>query len=293
MWAGLFDINTFKKLFADPMDAVLGLSIVPVSVPSAGAQNVTIGNVSTGVSMTKASSQYVTVDCGTVDITEYWGSYLDYDPYTKIELFLPYIGTRQIATDDVMGKSIQIKYNVDILSGSCTACVMCGNSVLYSFEGQCSCNIPITGNDWSSTISSAITAATAIGSVVATSGASAPLAAGEAAKATKDVGKYISVGGSVASSAANVSKPNIAKSGSVSSMSGMLGIQKPYFIITRPRHAVPGNQNQYQGYPAFITKYLGSLSGYTEIDSIILNYVSASDTEEAEIIKLLQGGVIL
>lgn len=295
MWSGLFDLDTYRKLFADPMSAILGLSIVPVNVPSGGSQNVTIGNIQTNVSMTKASSQYVEVDCGSINVEEYWGSYLDYDPFTKMELYLPFIGTHQVSTDDLMKKTVHIKYHVDVLSGACCAYVKCGDSVLYSFEGQCSCQIPVTNSDWSSTISAAISAATAIGSLVATSGASAPALAAEGA-ATGSVlnyGKIIQAGGDMAASAMNVLKPSIGKSGGLSGMGGILGIQKPYLIITRPRQAVPSNQNKYQGYPSFVTKNLSELSGYTEVDSVILNNIPASDAELSEIAALLQEGVLL
>ena len=76
MWNGsLFDLNTWQKLFADPMDAILGLSIVPVAVPNGSTGEVKVGNISTNISMTKAASQYVEVDCGTINVNEYWGDY--------------------------------------------------------------------------------------------------------------------------------------------------------------------------------------------------------------------------
>ena len=298
MWSGLFDIDTFKKLFANPMDAILGLSIVPVNVPSGTSKAVKVGNISTGVNMNVASSQYVTVDCGSLDIKEYWGSYLDYEPYTKMELFLPFIGMRTISSDEVMNTTIHIKYNVDILSGACVAFVKCGNSVLYTFEGQCSCIIPVSNTDWSATIMAAVQAATAIGTLAATGGASAALSAeAEGARAqmmaAKRTSQWISTGGSVVSSAMNAVKPQIQKSGGISGSGALLGGKKPYLIITRPKQAVPGNQNRYQGYPSFVTTTLGGLSGYTEIDSIILEGIPASDTELSEIVSLLQGGVIL
>ena len=278
MWSNAFDLNNFKKMFADPMDAIIGLSIVPVNVPAGSSQSVQIGNINTGVSMTKAASQYVEVDCGSLVVNKYWGAYLDYDPFTKFELFLPYIGTRAISADDVMGKTVTIKYHVDILSGALVAFVKCGDSVIYSFEGQCSCAVPVANIDWTNSIKAAIDIAAKLGS-----------AAGQAY--TNPVGAV----GDVASAASSVEslKPSIEKSGSIGGMGGQLGIQKPYFIITRPRQAVPGNQNNYQGYPAFITKNLTELSGYTEVDSIILDYISASDEEKDEIMSLLKGGVIL
>lgn len=276
MWSGAFDLNTFRKIFADPMDCILGLSIVPVAIPNGGTKNVTVGNISTGVSMTVAQSQYVEIDCGTFNITEFWGAYLDYEPYTKFSIYLPYIGIKPISADDIMGKTLHVKYHVDILSGACIAYIKCGDSVLYSYIGQCSSSIPISGNDWTNVINGALTIATAIGECVATGGAMAP-------SDVKDI----------ASTAINSLKPEISKSGSLSGTGGLMGIQKPYLITVRPIQALPTAQNHYTGYPSFVTASLASLSGYTEIDQIHLENIPATDIELSEIESLLKGGVIL
>ena len=63
LWGDAFDLSTWKKIFADPMDAILGMSIVPVAVPNGSVSEVTVGNIGTGVSMTKAGAQYVEIDC--------------------------------------------------------------------------------------------------------------------------------------------------------------------------------------------------------------------------------------
>lgn len=276
MWSGAFDLDTFKKLFADPMQAILGLSIVPGPVPSSGSQAVKVGNISTGISMTKAASQYIDVDCGTLNVEEFWGAYLDYEPYTKAEIYLPYIGTHQIAVDDIMGKAVHIKYHIDILSGACAAEIKCGGSVLYTFIGSVAVSIPVTGNDWTNVINGVLSIAGAVGSLVATGGASAPAAAGE-----------------IASAAVNSLKPNIEKSGAVSGGGGLMAGKVPVLILTRPRQALPTSQNEYTGYPAFITRSLGAVSGYTEVHKIRLGGISATDAELDEIENLLKGGVIL
>lgn len=275
MWSSSFDIALYKTLFANPMDCILGLSIVPVAVPNGGTSTVTVGNMPTTVSMNKAGSQYVDVSCGSVTISEYWGGYLDYEPYTKIELYLPYIGTHAISADDVMGKTVGITYRVDILSGACAAYIKCGDSVLYQFIGQCASSIPITGNDWTNVINGVLSIAGSIGSMVATGGASAPMA----------------VAG-VASTAVNALKPNIEKSGSMSGTGGLLGIQKPYFIVTRPRQAIPANQNSFIGYPSFVNVSLDALGGYNEIESVHLENIHCTGEELAEIERLLKEGVI-
>lgn len=276
MWSNAFDVATFKKLFADPMSSILGLSIVPVAVPSSGAKNVSVGNISTGVSMQVAATQYIEVDCGTLNVNEFWGAYLDYDPYTKAELYLPYCGTHPLSVDDIMGKSVTVKYHVDILSGACTAFVKCGGSVLYEFIGQCSSSIPITGNDWTNVINGVISIAGSIGTMVATGGATAPMSVGN-----------------IASTAVNTMKPSVEKSGAMGGTGGMLAVQTPYLILTRPRQALPREQNKFMGYPAFITENLGSISGYTEVESVHLENVPATEQELSEIESLLKGGVIL
>ena len=276
LWSSAFDLNTFKKIFANPMDCILGLSIVPVSVPNGESKEVSVGNISTGISMTVAASQYVIVDCGTLNVNEFWGAYLDYDPYTKAEIYLPYIGTHPISVDDIMGKTVHVVYHIDILSGACTAFVKCGGSVLYEFIGQCSSSIPVTGNDWTNVINGVLSVSAAIGTMVATGGVTAPMAAT-----------------AIASTAVNSMKSNVEKSGSMSGTGGMLAVQTPYLILTRPRQAMPARQNEFMGYPSFITSKLDSLSGYTVVEEIHLENISGTEQEISEIENLLKTGVIL
>lgn len=275
LWSDLFDVNGWKKLFADPMDAILGLSIVPVAVPSGGIREVKVGNIGTGISLTVASSQFVEVDCGSIDVNEYWGAYLDYEPYTQAQIFLPYIGTRPISVDEIMGKTVRVVYHVDILTGACCCFVKCGDSVLYTYNGQCSIPIPITGANYTSVVNGVISVAASVGSLVASGGSSAPTAIP-----------------AIASSAVNQMKPQVEKSGSISGSAGVLNMQTPYLILIRPRQALPSKQNEFIGYPSLITVQLTELSGYTEVQSIHLENIPATQEELAEIESLLEGGVI-
>ena len=51
--------------------------------------------------------------------------------------------------------------------------------------------------------------------------------------------------------------------------------------------------NSFVGYPSNVTKLVGDLNGYTEIDSIHLENVNATENELNEIERLLKMGVIL
>lgn len=277
MWTGAFDVANFKKLFADPMDAILGLSIVPFAVTAVGQRELKVGNVGTGLQMSYVDNQWAEVDCGTLTLPEFWGAYLDYSPYTKLELFLPYIGTHAVDADEIIGRPVSIVYHIDMVSGSCNAFVKVGDSVLYTFSGQCAVTLPITSTDWSRTISDAIGISTQILGAVATGGMTAPM----------------TIAGLANSALNSTMKPSISKSGSVSGTSGYLAVQRPYFTITRPRQALPRGQNAYVGYPSFVTKQIGECSGYNEIYSIHIENIPATGSELSEIENLLKGGVIL
>ena len=281
MWTSDF-IDNIKKLFGDPMDAILGLSIVPLAIPQGASQEVKVGFVGTGVTMTLASTQYVTVDCGSLNIQEFWGSALDYSPYTKCQIYLPYIGVREINTDDIMGKTIHVVYNCDILSGAVTAQIKCGNAVLYQFSGSIASAMPITGRDFAQVISATISAIGTVGALVATGGASAPITAAMAVSG-------------VMSTANNVmgAKPRIEHSGSMGSTAGLMGQQKPYLIVERPRQALPEKYKSYRGYPSNIYFALSALKGFTQIEDIHLENIPATDAELDEIETLLKDGVIL
>ena len=276
MWSSSFDLATFKNIVANPIDCILGLTIVPVDPSNAGSKTVTVGNIPTNITLPYLSSQYVEVDCGTLNVQEFWGSYLDYSPYTKMSLYLPYIGIIPLDIDDVMNASIAVKYHVDVLSGACVAYVLCNGTQLYTYVGQCSSNVPITSNDFTNTVNGILGIAGSIGKLAADGGASAP---------TEAAG--------IAANAINALKPNIQKSGAMSGTGGLMGVQTPYLICQRPRQSVPASQNTFTGYPANITAKLSDLSGYTEVDSIHLDGLSATQEEQQEIIDLLTSGVII
>lgn len=278
MWGSL-DIDMFKRVMQSPMDAVLGLSILPGIVPSGSSSSVKIGNLDSGVSMSKVSSQYMKFDCGSLTVKRKWGAFLDYSPYTKTYLYLPFIGIRSVETDSIMNTPVHIKYNIDVMSGACCAFVIANGTTLYSFIGQCSCSVPVTGRDWTNLINGVLGAVSGVAS-----------AAGSAAS-----GNIMGAVSGIASAASSAlsAKPTIEHSGSMGGMGGLMGIKRPYFIIERPVQAVPGHQNDVIGYPSFVYKYISQLSGYTEFEQIHLEGIPCTSDELNEIENILLSGVIL
>lgn len=278
LWSDLFSLDSFKKIFADPIDCILGLNIMPFGIASGGKANVYVGNMDTGISMTLAQQQYVAVDCGSVKAAEYSGSFFDYSPHTKYNIYLPYIGIEPLDPDEITGKDIRVVYHIDILTGSLICYVKVGNAVMYEYQGSCGQTIPINGNDFTSVFMGAVQIAGNVAGMVSTGGASAGAIAGGLLSST--------------STAAGM-KPNIEKSGSLSGAGGFLGNQKPFIIKETPRQCMPLSQQKYTGFPSYQTQRLGSLRGYTEVESVNLSGIPANDSELSEIESLLKGGVYL
>lgn len=180
--------NHIKQYFEDPMQAIIGFNLVPVPVPDGGTQEFKLMYIGTGVNMTVAASQFVDVDCGTYTIEKYYGSALDYSPYTKISCFLPFIGNVDLNPDEVMGATLQVTYRVDICSGSCVAKILVDGNCLYQYSGHCAIPIPLASADFSSYVSAAVSVAKlAIGAAVAGAAGAAAGAAMEAGQATGQI----------------------------------------------------------------------------------------------------------
>lgn len=275
LWSAQFDLTAVKKLFANPMDSVLGLSAVPLTLGGANAP-VYLGGVDTEMSFPMVSYQSYQVPMGAITVEKRWGSYLDYDPYTKFSIFLPFIGFKDLSADDIMGKQIILDYDVDILSGACTARLQAGGNVLYQWSGQCSIQLPVTASNWNQVFQSATSAALSAGLAVATGSAGPVLAGALAAEGVQAI----------------MGKPRIERGGTASGAAGWMGGLTPYLVRVTPEAIIPSDQNKFIGYPAFSSISLGALTGYNEISSIHLEGIPATGAELDELEAILKGGVI-
>lgn len=284
LWSNQFDLNTFKKLYADPMQCLISLGILPCVPDSSGATNIMFGNVDSGVNATELATQFAQIDCGSVDIDKYVGSFLDYSPFVKISLFLPYIGFVHLGTDDIMGGSINVTYNIDCLSGDCIAFISHSErGVIYSYTGNCRAELPITSQNYSGFLKNYYQALAGVipATISGASGGAAGALAGAAGGAL-----------SVAETVLLNNKPEFQRSGSCAGASGMIGVQTPFVIIERPRFSVPNKIQNYAGQTANITMYLGDCKGFTAVDFVHLDGLNATADEIAEIEQLLFKGVI-
>jgi hypothetical protein len=279
LWSEDF-ITNFRKMITDPVDGIISLLAVPVQPSISGSQTVRLGNYDSGISMPKVSNQFGTVSCGSVAISETFSNFMDYSPYTKIELYLPFVGIVPLNTNEVMGASVSVTYNIDFLTGECIAQVGVSkkglSAVTYVFNGNMAMQLPITGANYSRFYSSIVKGAAGIATAAATGGATLPLVVGNAA-----LNAGLNSGG------------DVIKSGSISGNAGFLGGFTPYIIVSLPSPNRDSNYSDYEGNVVNEVVTLSSVSGYTRCKEIHLSSKTATGNELSEIESLLKTGVIL
>lgn len=277
LWGNDFE-QSIKKILNDPFDGIIGLSMIPFSPTTSGSINCHIGNFDTEISMPVVSAQYYTIDFGSLNIPESWKNALDYSPTTECEIYLPFVGFRSLKVEDVVGNTVSLKYNIDVLTGSGIAMIKCGDKVLYNYPCKVSYDIPLTGSNKAALYTGLIN--------IAMSGL-AGAARGGAMGA---------IGGAATSAiqTATSKQSSIEKSGAITSNTGVLADFTPYIVLRRPIQSMPKNFKNIKGYQSNITATLGTLKGYTEVDYVHLTgFDMATDAELQEIEKLLKTGVII
>ena len=286
LWDSNF-FETLNKFIADPRDAIISLGCVPFNVTPAGTAEIKVGIIGTGVNSAYVDDPYVDIDCGSVAITPILDGYTDYSPFTDMYLYLPYVGSVQLDTDIYMGKTVNVKYRCDILTGDCLAFVLVGGSVKATYNGNIKFGVPITGADYTQMWNTFLSVTT--GALLGAAGAAA---AGAEAGAVDVAQGAIKGGAGKLSQSAGI-KPQIQISGQVQSTNGLLGVQYPYIEIRRPNLCIPSGQKTIEGYPSLVSVTLSSLSGYTEVEEIHLSVPGATQEELEEIETMLKTGVII
>ena len=277
LWSTDFS-NSIKKLFQDPMNAIIGLHMIYTEPVIGERKNIIVGYVDSNVNTRTVANQYKKIDCGSIAVREYYGDSRDYD-FTKISIYLPFLGIQQLNAKDLIGGSINVTATVDVLTGTILYNLnITKNGVtqtLYTFSGNCAVQLPISSGSYASILANTIGLVAGGVATFATGGAAAPVLIGAAAQAVTGT------------------RANVAASNTIGSNAGAMGIKKPYLILNRQNSYNATAYNDVQGYPSNINVKLSNCSGFTRVKECHLDGIPATDEEIEEISTLLKQGVIL
>lgn len=283
LWSTDF-VDTIKKILQSPMDALISLALFPVTPPTDGTHNISLGYIDSGVPARRVSDQFMTVQTSGLVVPHKYNSYLDYAPYTKAEIFLPFIGFCPLNINDIMGKSVDVTYNIDLLSGVCTAIVHANAQSLYSYSGNMAMFLPLSAGNWARMLTPIFGMVGGVTSLAAGIGGAmggAPLLASTS----------MAVRG--AESIGNMDGNSVSRSGCISGNAGIMGDYQPFIVVTRPINDKPTTYDSNIGQTYNKSARLGTLSGFTVIEEAHIEGMNATDAEKQEIEQLLKEGVIL
>lgn len=274
-------IDMLLRIWQNPLEGIIAFQKV-YAVPTVGtSSNIIVGYIDSEVPAPIVTSQFVTVNCGTITVDEILNNATDYPPYTMLHIYLPFIGIVELDCNEFMNGSITVTYHIDVYTGTCLVEVastrspdMTSPTIIYTFSGNASQQLPLTSSNFGG----------ALNALVSTVSGVARMGSGGALNAISGLS---SIGHSVSHEMIH-----IAHSGDLSANAGIMALRTPYLIIGRRNSYDANAYNELYGYPANKTVYLGNCSGFTRVKAGFLRS-EATEEEKQEIMDLLKKGVIL
>lgn len=290
-------LDNVSRLWENPAEYIVDLTYYPLrpdTLNMTGAQEqIIVGNINsevTGLIFPDSGNRFHYM--GAYHVEPYYNSYLDYEPYTSISIYLPYIGVRSLDSSRITGHTINVGYTFDFNTRQVTAHLGLdgegfgdlGNA-LDSFTGSFGVAFPLSGSQANQvalnvlqSTSQLISSAGAIAGGVATGNVAAVYGGAVNAGSTLLGGQAI--------------RPESL--GTLTPTAGLYAPQIPYLIINRPITALPSSWATDMGYSAGYSGKVSSFTGYLEALHVELNRAANMTEQEAqEIITALQGGILI
>lgn len=294
-------VDNAALLFADPADTIISIQMFPFNLHDyleVETVDLTVGtvkfaNTSAYLTVSPKQSNRGTIPMGTITIPRNFNNFLDYSPYTAIDIFLPFIGYRALDVDAVMGTTLGIHYAVDYFQGRCTAFVSTasGNPILTA-SGQMSVQLPFGGPNAREIANAGLMGALRlVGGLV---GVGITAASGGSTGAI--VGGLVAATANYAADAFTANQERYNRGGIADANLSLYDSPTPYVIIKRPITSIPSNYNSLYGRPSMKSATLSSLTGYTKVAEVHVegsDFSGATAGELGEIERLLKEGVIL
>ena len=301
--------------YFNPMSAVLNMGLIPNDFAEVepdmpivelilGGENVSeiIKDHTSGVITNPTFNTYRPLahkSFPTIDLEKFFGGWGDYQPYTKMVLHLPFIGTIQLKTNEFAHGKIGVEYVCDRTNGNVVAYVWANNNsgangaeisqYVTTANGNCMYSIPLyaSSSDYSGAgriLSSLVTAATgaATGNIGAAAGGAAGIVSGAFDLATSPFETHVS--------------------GQLGGNNCIMSPKDVWLEVIRPHWVQNMHYKMLNGIPAEMSNCIANNSqnadetgipydGYLEVDSIELDGVNCTDSERSEIEALLKAGV--
>lgn len=297
-------------------DGIADIKTCFCDIPSTGEANVVAiagFRIKEPIACNKVN-QYNEFNMGSVDVPVYFGSFLDYAPYTEIVLELPFAQPVNIPPEIVVGKSVAVKLYVDLMSNTAMYIVHCDGRLIAQVPANIFITLPFGSSEFTqsalSAVSSYVANAGGIGGRVGSSAVAGSMHGQNAISAgaksasrmmmqmpSANVAGIMDAGIKVASGAVN-SISNMESGRNITQISegggagaiGAMGVKYATLKISRPYVTIPPRYYELNGCPSGFVKKVGDCSGYLEVEQIY-GSIPCNTEEFAAITDVLANGI--
>ena len=260
----------------------------------------------------KQIQQYTQWKFSPIPIPVYFGSFLDYAPFTEICVELPFAQTLSIPPELVVGKSIEIALRCDVMSDSAFYIITNGDRLIAEVPANIFVQIPFSSSEYTKSgvegvtdailgVGNAVTGAVGAASGVTTRGfnwinpergefeQTYTRENGDMSGAPGLVSSIAGVGSNITSMQTNRNITQITRGGGPGAI-GAMGTKTPIVKISRPYVTIPPRYYELNGCPSGFVKKVGECSGYLEVGQIY-GSIPCSTEEYNLIVNQLKGGI--
>ena len=144
------DYSTGTFLTNNPIDCIVSLRKYPIvsTSSSESIHDIYFGGYKSSLTAPYANNVQIINYSFTGEkafISAFGGSFLDREPYTSAELYVPFCGNVKLKADEWIDHALTVRLIVDYLTGSCTAYIERDGIPRITISGDIGIDVPVTG----------------------------------------------------------------------------------------------------------------------------------------------------
>lgn len=332
LW-GFNVLSDIREAVENPTNVIIGLFSYPFDVSHDTDEDIGFNWinhwVSSGITGGPISQEIQHLEFGYIHVPRFSGCFYDYQPFSTMQLHLPYIGFVPLKMSECIGRNIYIDYYVSVITGDFTAHISVdgergedGIPLIATFQGNIAKALPMSQQSlfevYKRGFETGVAALTMAGSAYLGGAAAfkaqetesriAELSVGSKAwkaeravlkeqqgEVTRNYRAFRRGGSQLVNNICSIGEGtgSVSRNGSVDGMSGRTSPQECFAIFQFPDQDVPENQQRVLGYPSNIPGPLSKVTGYVEVRDIQVRSSIATEGEITEIEEIVRGGILI
>jgi len=335
-------LQALKLILSNPLDTIISLGSFPFIVNSSSTAEQIDFNwidewIPDGWQYAPAgyplTTEYQTFTFGQIKLDRYSGTFYDYQPFSEAQIYIPYIGFINVKVNEILNKTIELKYNVNLITGDFTAILELANHVapqiIGEYQGNMLRELPLAMSTFVDFVGTSIKTAAIVGAAMVAAHSTAQIATSAAGTSRNlfeeslvqaDMGNY-DYATKLRNQSMQIDSANKKLVQRDAKRAGMAIGASAIGLVTSANQPIPRNgsigavsgrtstqeaflavalphqnipSNQGMlGYPTNLPGPLENYKGYTEVRDIHIKSATATYSELIEIEKIVRGGIVI